>query len=354
MPCKVENEIRSGQFGLPFPKNRNMKSLFAICLATLYGFLMRLFFGFADGFFEVMSIAFIFLVPLGIGALTIRFSEQKRIKSRVYAFFAPWLSSLALLLLTIAVAIEGTICWVMAYPVFAIVAGIGGLITRSFLLRQERQLEEEIDEKSLDGGKDFRNNGNLQVSLLLLLPLFVALVERTIEFRPQEFRAKNFIDIQAVDTTIWANVTRVRDISTLEDRSGINRWLGMPRPIRAELDTLAVGGYRKAIFERGLVFHETVTEYEPLHHMTFSIEANPEEIPPTAMDEHVVVGGEYFDVLEGRYELEALENGTYRLHLSSRFVVKTSFNFYSGWWARWIMSDIQENILQVIKQRSES
>jgi hypothetical protein len=330
-----------------------MRSLFAVCLATVYGLLTRLFFGYADGFLEVMSVAFIFIVPLGIGALTVRFSEPNRIKSRVYSFFMPWLSSLALLAITIAIAIEGTICWVMAYPVFAIMAGIGGLIMRGYLLRQRRTLEEDIDEKSLDGGKDYRNNGNLQMSVLLLLPLFAALVERTIEFNPQEFSAYNFIDIQAVDTTVWSNVTRVRDISAAEDRSGINRWLGMPRPIRAELDTLAVGGYREAVFERGLVFHETVFEYEPLRRMAFSIKANPDEIPPAAMDEHVVVGGKYFDVLEGRYALESLGDGRYRLHLSSRFVLSTSFNFYSGWWARWIMSDIQENILQVIKRRAE-
>jgi cytochrome c oxidase subunit 1 len=129
--------------------------------------------------------------------------------------------------------------------------------------------------------------------------------------------------------------------------------LGMPRPLRAELDTLAVGGYRKAVFERGLVFHETVFEYEPLRRMAFSIRANPDEIPPMAMDEHVVIGGEYFDVLEGRYELEPLGPGRCRLHLTSRFVVSTSFNLYAGLWARWIMSDIQENILQVIRRRSE-
>ena len=330
-----------------------MKSLFAVCLAAVYGLLMRLFFGFADGLIQVMSVAFIFIMPLGIGALTVRASDQSRINSRVYCFFMPWLSSLALLAVTIAVAIEGTICWVMAYPVFAIVAGIGGLFMRGYLLRQRRLMEEDADENVLDGGKDFRNKGNLQVSLLLLLPILVALAESTIDFRPQEFTAYNTIDIQAVDTIIWSNVTRVRDISTAEDRSGINRLLGMPRPIRAELDTPAVGGYRLAIFERGLVFHETVFEYEPLRRMAFSIKADPNEIPPTAMDEHVVVGGQYFDVLEGRYALEQLGNGRCRLHLSSRFVVSTSFNFYSGLWARWIMSDIQENILQVIKGRSE-
>lgn len=329
-----------------------MKILLAVCLASMYGLLMRVIFGYVD-WFSVMSLAFIFIVPLGIGALTVRFSDPGRISSRLYAFFMPWLSSLVLLAITIIVALEGTICWVMAYPVFAIVAGIGGLIMRSFLLRQQHSLNKNLDERTLDGGEDFRNKGNLQVSVLLLLPFFAAFAERAFDFSPQVFSAYNYIDIQAVDTVVWSQVTRVRDIAAVEDRSGINRLLGMPRPIRAELDTLAVGGRREAIFERGLVFHETVFEYEPLRRMAFTIEADPDEIPPTAMDEHIVVGGKYFDVLEGRYLLEPLDNGVCRLHLSSRFVVNTSFNFYSGWWARWIMSDIQQNILQVIRRRAE-
>ena len=101
-----------------------MKSLIAISFAAVYGLLMRLFFGYADGWLEVMSIAFIFLIPLGVGALTVRLSDPGRIDSRAYCFFMPWLSSLALLVITIAFALEGTICWVMIYPVFAIVAGI--------------------------------------------------------------------------------------------------------------------------------------------------------------------------------------------------------------------------------------
>jgi hypothetical protein len=38
--------------------------------------------------------------------------------------------------------------------------------------------------------------------------------------------------------------------------------------------------------------------------MTFSIKAYPHEIPAATMDEHVVIGGAYFDVLDGTYQLE--------------------------------------------------
>ncbi|MDP4245837.1 MAG: hypothetical protein Q8932_08315 [Bacteroidota bacterium] len=58
-----------------------------------------------------------------------------------------------------------------------------------------------------------------------------------------------------------------------------------------------------------------------------------------------------FLVLDGSYELERLRDGLYRLHLCSHFTLRTDFNFYAGWWAGWIMKDIQNNILHVIQTR---
>ena len=91
----------------------------------------------------------------------------------------------------------------------------------------------------------------------------------------------------------------------------------------------------------------------PTHLMIFSIKANPHEIPSATLDEHVVIGGEFFDVLNGTYELEKLGVNKYRLHLYSHFQLTTTFNFYAGIWAKWIMKDIQNNILLVIKKRAE-
>lgn len=138
------------------------------------------------------------------------------------------------------------------------------------------------------------------------------------------------------------------------DKGWLTKSLGFPRPVKAELNYLGVGAYREAIFTNGLVFHETVTDYEDKKKMVFTIKANPHEIPSTTMDEHVVIGGNYFDVLNGTYELEKLDDNTYRLHLYSHFKLTTTFNFYASWWAKWIMKDIQNNILQVEKQRAEN
>jgi hypothetical protein len=148
-------------------------------------------------------------------------------------------------------------------------------------------------------------------------------------------------------------VTRVREIKEEQDKGWLTQTLGFPRPVKAELNYEGVGASREAIFTNGLVFHETVTEYIDKQKMVFAIKAYPHKIPSATMDEHVVIGGEYFDVLNGTYELEKLNETTYRLHLYSHFTLHTTFNFYASWWAGWIMKDIQNNILQVEKKRAE-
>ncbi len=172
-----------------------------------------------------------------------------------------------------------------------------------------------------------REKTTLDISLLMLAPLLLSLGESTISPNLRTFEARTYIDIQASPEMIWDHVTRVTEISEDEDTGWLNKALGFPRPVKAELDCEGVGAYREAIFTKGLVFHETVIEYVDNKKMVFDIMVNPHEIPSTTLDEHILIGGEYFDVLRGTYELEQLDNGLYRLHLSSVFSMKTTFNF---------------------------
>ncbi|HEX8277623.1 MAG TPA: hypothetical protein VF540_02980 [Segetibacter sp.] len=87
--------------------------------------------------------------------------------------------------------------------------------------------------------------------------------------------------------------------------------------------------------------------------MFFSIKEPPYDILSTIMDQHILLGEQYFDVLNRTYELQKLNDSGYQLHLYSHFKLTTTFNFYASWWAGWIMKDIQKNILEVIKERFE-
>jgi hypothetical protein len=326
-----------------------MKALFALSISVFYGFFMRYLFGanFFLSFTEVMSMSFLVLVPMGIGALSVWFSSEKNRLNGAYSFFFPWVVVFVLMGLTIFFNIEGWACWIMIYPLFAFVAGLGGLSMNIWLKHLEKLKNAKKDQNSSE------NREKLQVSLLFLLPFVAAYVEKEIPTNAIVFEKHNSIELYAPVEKIWENVTRVYEITPEEDHAKLNKWLGMPRPLYAKLDTLAVGGIREAVFSGGLIFHEKVYKYQHENNMSFSIKAYPHEIPATTMDEHIVIGGDYFDVLDGTYTLETLGKDHYLLHLSSRFTLKTHFNWYAGWWAQQIMGDIQGNILQVLKNRVE-
>jgi len=318
-------------------ENRALKNtLIAIGIPTLYAVVLRLFFGIETwgDLFSVMSVTFLFLSPFIVGALTVILSGKERASSIVYRIFAPWIPIALFFIITLALSIEGWACWLMILPVFLIAASIGGLI----------------------GGylKTRKVNNRLSISALVLLPFFISPIESLIGSIPGTYEAYTCIDINAPAWKIWDNVTRVKEISEQDDNGFLNNLLGFPRPVKAELNFEGVGAYREAIFTKGLVFHETVTEYKDNEKMVFTIKAYPHEIPSTTMDEHVVIGGDYFDVLNGTYELEKIGEQQYRLHLYSRFKMNTTFNFYAGLWGKWIMKDIQNNILQVEKRRAET
>ena len=308
-------------------------TLWAIGIPVLYLLVLRFMFGIEGWYlFKVMSLTFLFLLPIVSGVLTVYLSAIERTKSIWYCVFAPWLPIVVFLVITLMFSLEGWACWIMVFPLFLIGASIGGVMGR-YIKRKK--------------------NDRTYISALVLLPLLVSPVENMIGSLPATYKAYTYIDIKAPAEKIWSEVTRVKAIEPAQDKGWLTRFLGMPRPLEAVLNYEGVGATREARFTGGLVFHETVLEYARQQKMVFSIKANPHEIPSTTMDEHIIIGGDFFDVLTGTYELEPLSPDTHRLHLYSFFKMNTTFNFYAGWWGRWIMKDIQNNILQVEKERAE-
>jgi hypothetical protein len=288
-----------------------------------------------DYLWGIMTLTFFIMLPYLVGALAIYLAKEQNIKSLGFRIMFPWIPIFVFCAITMALSIEGWACWIMILPIFMFFATLGGLTAGYLRLNRSRR------------------TNNLHLSLAILLPFFLGPVEKMIGEIPGFYKAYNYIDIEASKEKIWNNVTRVKGIRKNEDQGRLTNFLQIPRPIKAELDFEGVGARREAIFDGGLIFDETVLKYEHQKLMKFSIKANTFEIPSTTFDEHILIGGEFFDVLEGTYELEELGTNRYRLHLYSTFRLTTTFNFYASIWGLWIMEDIQGNILKVIKKRSE-
>jgi hypothetical protein len=128
--------------------------------------------------------------------------------------------------------------------------------------------------------------------------------------------------------------------------------IGFPRPVAATLSHDGIGGVRNAGFTGGLVFTESVYRWEPLQDLAFTIRANTATIPHTTLDDHVTIGGAFFDVLDGEYRLESRPDGIL-LHLTSHQRLSTHLNPYAALWTEAVVRTIQEQILFVIRNRCE-
>jgi hypothetical protein len=277
--------------------------------------------------FVAMTWAFLLLVPMTIGYLTVRRAKEPSLAFRI---FAPWASCFVTIALTVAIGWEGSICVVMGTPLILLMASVGGALGASSAGRER-----------------------YAAPILLALPYLVGPLEakRALPRRFTESVAQ--IDIAAPAGVVWPLIASVDSIRPEERHPALFTRLGFPEPISATLSRPGVGGIRRARFEGGIVFTETVTDWVPDSLLSFTIKPNTDSIPPTTLDPHVTIGGPFFDVLTGTYELQSLDAGHTRLVLRSRHRVSTPFNPYAGWWADRIMRSIQDNILAVHKARAE-
>ncbi len=286
--------------------------------------------------FIVMTFGYIFALPLTMGVLTVYFAERGAgRRSWAFRIFSPWLTTALSLAIAFIVGWEGSICLAMGLPVYLFMSTVGGIITG--LVR------------------DLRPPGGVQAALLavcIVAPYLGGQAEGAwITPERRVIEVQTAIEIAAPVERVWANVVNVPEIR--EEQDGFFLTLGFPRPIDAHLADQRVGGVRTARFEGGLLFTEVVTQIAAPHLLEFTIHADPNSTPLTTLDPHVSPGGDYFDVLVGRFEIEPTASGS-RIVLTSQHRLSTRFNWYAALWSRELMREIQVNILNVIRARAEA
>jgi hypothetical protein len=323
-------------------KPRFRRSLLSgVILGVIYGVALRVLVGpgslpwHSQTATYVMTIAFLFLGPLVIGLITIHEAEAHSTMSVAAWIFDPWVPMFLTCGITILFRIEGWICFVMALPITLVGASIGGVIA-GVLARRQR----------------IANRSTL--ACIAMLPLLLAVLESQHPAMNSIRTVQSEIRIHASAATVWQNIQQVPMIQPTELRPTWTHEIGFPRPLAAILSRPGVGGVRTASFEHGLTFFETVTVWQPEKQLAFTIKADTAHIPPTTLDEHVTIGGRYFDVLDGEYRVESLPNGDVLLHLTSHQRLSTDFNGYAGFWSDAVMQNLQTSILQVIQHRAEA
>jgi hypothetical protein len=314
---------------------RRTKVAVGIFAGVIYGLLARITFGVGSptGLVSTLSFGFITFVPLGLGAMTVYFSPRKLRSSYRYAVSAPLLASLIFLILALLFAFEVLICILMAAPFFLGIACLGGLLM-CWLVNQTGRRSTPV------------------LVILLLFPYFISPLESRLDPPADSWRTVDTqIIIDADIETVWENIIRVPEIQPEEQYFDFFHLTGVPRPVEATLSHEGVGGVRHASFENGLTFIETITDWQELESLHFTIVTEGGANVPAPFN---MIGGMMFEMKDGTYRIEPLDDGRVMLHLSSTHRLTTRFNGYGGLWTDAVMRDLQNYILGIVKTRSEA
>ncbi len=284
----------------------------------------------SEGVF-MMYVTSLMAVPAVSGYLTVALAHRRNVVTNVRrALLLPQASIILSSLLALLFGYEGLICLVIWVPLGIFMSAMGGLI--AYNLKHQ--------------------HGIIWPAVLALPPALLP-IEAKLSFDDSTTRVTSNIVVEAAPSAVWEQVKSVPMIRPDEMPASWVHRMGFPRPLAATLSHEGVQGVRIATFERGLVFEETVTEWMPEEKLAFRIEVDPASVPPEALDEHVVIGGRYFDVLHGTYTLTRTPEGHTLVRLESTFRLSTHINAYAGLWTEAIMDRIQLDILSVIKRRAE-
>ncbi len=307
-------------------------ALFGALAAAGYAVLARMAFA-RWPFYGTLTIGFLCLVPVALGALTVFTAPGRGGVSWRYACFAPWWPCLVFVVLAVVLGWEAWVCVVLAVPLIFPFASLGGLLMWAVL--------------------EYRHNASrrsrLLMAVLLVTPYLVTPLEPSPVTLLRTVHAR--IAIDAPPEVVWRNVIRFRPVTPDEHRPSLFYLAGLPRPLSATLAHEGVGGIRRGQWEGDLAFIGTITEWQPprSYALRLSVERRADAPAPPLL----WAMGDAFDVVGDRYVIEPAGERRVVLHLITDHRLTARIGWYGALWTDFLMHDLQMYILRLVKARSE-
>ncbi|OYT90262.1 MAG: polyketide cyclase [Burkholderiales bacterium PBB3] len=297
------------------------------------GMLLRFIFsGRPGGAWSAMAGAFIYLSPILVGAITVYVAETQKRRSWGYYIVAPYVANCLYVLGTLLILIEGLICAVIIVPMFALLGSLGGLAM----------------------GAVCRTTNWPKQTLysLAVIPLFLGMVGDQLP-SPQVLNSiQRSTVVHATPEQVWSHLNRAVDIQPAEFGATWAARIGVPMPLSGVTEMTKEGLVRKSLWNKAVHFDEPISDWQPNRYLRWSYRFFEDSFPPHALDDHVMIGGHYFDLKDTSFTLTPVANGT-RLDIEAHYRVSTQLNFYADRVAQLLLGNMMETGLQFYKNRSE-
>lgn len=229
----------------------------------------------------------------------------------------------------VALALEGLICILLAAPLGAVAALVGGAAGRAVA-------------RSV-------HSGARPLASVALLPALFALEAAMPPVLPVASSAS--VDVAAHHNAVWAALTGG---GTIGGGAGLTGAAGLAYPVRARLLGQGVGAIRLGEFSTGIA-RERVTEWVPGRRLAFTVLAQPpamEEMSPYRRVHSPHVQG-YFETGTTRFTLTPLPGGGTRLDIDARHVMRIDPVLYWRPLAQLAIRINLSRVLDDLKQKAE-
>jgi hypothetical protein len=306
---------------------------YPILAGALTGIALRLMFsGPAGSPWSAMAGWFIFLAPAVVGMVTVYLAERQERRTWTYYARAGFFASMLFVAGTLIILIEGLICAVVIVPMFALLGMAGGLLM-GLVCRLTRWPKQTLYGFSV-------------------LPVLLALAGAQMPPRTGIGSIERSQLVRASAADVWATLNDVQDIAPAEMHDALARRIGVPMPISGTTRDAPEGKVRESRWGKHVHFEEVMQDWQPERYMRFTYRFAADSFPRAALDDHVVIGGHYFDLLDTEYVLQP-EGADTRLTTRVRYRISTHFNFYADWVAQLLLGNLSEVGLRLYATRSE-
>ncbi len=311
------------------------KRYIGILLGAIYGLIYRLFCEpniYQNPFFDfnIYSISFLWVLPIVIGIIPILVAKDEMLHHSWRQFSYPIYSVSLFFMLVLLTRLEDFLCLlILAFP-FLFGAGIVGLIAGTIM--------EKIDTRKLYS--------------IVLLPLIIIPIESQFQNKPQTFTVENSIIINTNKANVWSFLVEVPEITAAEYDKGFFNYLGIPRPVKSQLEKVNGEIFRVGYFSDDLKLYETISEKDSLNFINFKINLEKSQLRDLPTDKHLLQS-DYFKFDDISYRLITLQNGKTKLILSCHYNMESKMNWYANFWATKVIEDFEVKLLKVLKQKAE-
>jgi hypothetical protein len=305
----------------------------ALFAGVLAGVGLRLVFsGEPGGAYAAMSAAFIYLSPVIVGSVTVYVAERRQRRSWGYYFWAAFFANILYVLGTLLVMIEGLICGVVIAPLFAVLGGLGGLIMGAVCRVTN------WPRRALYG--------------IAALPLMLGAAETELPLPQRIASVERALLVNAPPERVWRELLNAENIRPDEIEHAWLFRIGVPLVLRGV--TQHEGGEltRRVTMGKSIYFDQVAAEWNPNRSVRWVYRFHADSFPAYALDEHVVIGGHYFDLRETAYTLTPHGTAT-ELKVRMQYRLSTRFNWYAEPVARALFGNLEEINLEYYRRRSE-